>query len=103
MSIACPQKDRTTQRPLRVKTKPTSEARLKANRLNAKKSTGPKTKEGKSKSSHNAHKHGLCSTSVLLPTEDQATYDLFYSELKEELQPRTTLQHTLFPDLARLL
>src|SRR3954447_15388329 len=103
MSIACPQEDRTTQRPLRANTKPASEARLKANRLNAKKSTGPRTKEGKSKSSQNAHRHGLCSESPLLPGECQATYNIFEAELHQELQPRTALQHHLFPDLARLI
>ena len=37
----------------------TSERRISANRANARKSTGPKTAGGKSKSSHNALRHGL--------------------------------------------
>src|SRR3954471_11666172 len=93
MSIAFPQEEQNT----------CSEARLRANRLNAQRSTGPRTTEGKQKTSQNARKHGLCSTSVLLPGEDQATYLLFEDELREELQPRTALQQHLFPDLARLL
>src|SRR5690348_5099407 len=102
MSIACPQEDQSVQRPIRARTKPVSEARLRANRLNAKKSTGPRTKEGKSKSSHNAHRHGLCSESPLLPGESEATYQIFQSELEEELQPRSIFQKTLFPEIARL-
>ena len=98
MSIAFPQEDHTTPAP-----RACSEARLKANRLNAQKSTGPKTAEGKQKSSQNARKHGLCSTSALLPGEDEATYHLFEDELREELQPRTALQYHLFQDIARHL
>jgi hypothetical protein len=37
----------------------TSERKIAANRLNAKKSTGPKTWHGRARSSHNARRHGL--------------------------------------------
>src|ERR1700744_2875868 len=43
--------------------KPISEKRLAANRENAKRSTGPRTIEGKSRSSRNAVKHGFRSSS----------------------------------------
>src|SRR6476620_8445907 len=95
MSIAVPQEDQTAQKP-----RACSEARLRANRLNAQKSTGPRTAEGKQRASQNAHKHGLCSTSALLPGEDEATYHLFEDELREELRPRTALQNHLFADIA---
>ena len=36
-----------------------SERKIAANRLNAKKSTGPKTWLGRARSSHNARRHGL--------------------------------------------
>ena len=39
--------------------KPISEKRLAANRENAKKSSGPRTPEGKARSSRNAVKHGF--------------------------------------------
>jgi hypothetical protein len=44
---------------------PVSEARLHANRENAKKSTGPKTAQGKAYSSRNALTHGLLAKTVL--------------------------------------
>jgi hypothetical protein len=45
--------------------RPISERKLRANRANAKKSTGPRTARGKSFSRLNALKHGLCSGAVL--------------------------------------
>jgi hypothetical protein len=42
-----------------------------ANRLNSLKSTGPKTKQGKSKTRHNSLKHGILSGDVVLPDESQ--------------------------------
>src|SRR5262245_64410939 len=46
-----------------------SDLKLAANRKNAKHSTGPKTREGKSRSRCNALKHGLLAQEVLLPWE----------------------------------
>lgn len=45
--------------PKKKSSRPTSPARIAANRLNARKSTGPRTVEGKGRSSKNATKHGL--------------------------------------------
>src|SRR5207302_1115231 len=45
----------------------TSERRITANRAYACKSTGPRTPAGKSKSSHNAFRHGLETTHILDP------------------------------------
>jgi hypothetical protein len=45
---------------------PTSEKQKAANRRNAKKSTGPKTVEGKAAVSRNAIKHGLHSSHIVL-------------------------------------
>ena len=52
-------------------------AQRRAARLNSEKSSGPRTEAGKSSSSLNALRHGLCSQKALLPGEDgQALQDL---------------------------
>ena len=51
---------------------PISDARLNANRENAKKSTGPTSSEGKAKSSLNAVKCNLTGNSLLFATEAEA-------------------------------
>src|SRR4051812_41285220 len=48
----------------------TAEQRAEQNRINARKSTGPKTEEGKAKSRYNALKHGLRADPAALPGED---------------------------------
>ena len=53
---------------------PISDARYVANCANAQFSTGPKTAEGKAKSSLNAVKTGLTGRTVVLPTDDTAAY-----------------------------
>ena len=50
-----------------------TENQLDANRANAQHSTGPKTAEGKKRSSLNAIRHGLNSQAVLLPYEDASS------------------------------
>ena len=52
-------------------------AQRRAARINSQKSTGPRTETGKSSSSLNAVRHGLCSQQALLPGEDaEALADL---------------------------
>ena len=65
----------------------TSEARIKANGQNAKKSTGPKTTLGKRNSSRNAIKHGIFSSVVIADSEDQKLYDDLVTELCNESAP----------------
>ncbi len=49
-----------------------SEARITANRLNALRSTGPRTEEGKEKSRANALKHGMCAATLAVAEGDPA-------------------------------
>ena len=59
-----------------------------ANRLNAQKSTGPKTAQGKAIVSQNALKHGLSARHDVIITESQADFDLHRDSLLEELSPQ---------------
>ena len=75
--------------------KPISERRLAANRANAKKSTGPRTPQGKARSSMNALVHGLAARRVVLPNEDRAAFDAFARALRKDLRPRGPVQELL--------
>ena len=58
--------------------------------------TGPRTPEGKARSSQNALKHGLTSaTSALMPTEDPAEYAQFCQDMHNDLRPRPGLESAL--------
>ena len=73
-----------------------SNARAEASRKNGAKSRGPKTSEGKARSSHNALKHGLRAQKyVVLPEEDAAEFAGLEAALIEELAPVGALQTVL--------
>jgi hypothetical protein len=58
-----------------------------ANRANARRSTGPKTSEGKRAVRLNGLRHGLLSHDVVLPGEDEAGFKAFRDELFADLAP----------------
>jgi hypothetical protein len=64
-----------------------TEAKIHANRLNAQKSTGPQTPQGKAVVSQNALKHGLSARHDVITTESQADFDLHRDALLAELDP----------------
>ncbi len=70
----------------------TTKKQIEANRRNAKKSTGPKTEEGKAKSSMNALKHGLTSQRVWLNEEEKKDFHEFRLGLVDELEPLGPLE-----------
>ena len=80
-----------------------SPARVKANRLNAQRSTGPRTVAGKAKSSLNATKHGLLSRQPLLADEDPADCDELHDRLVEALSPDGAIEELLVDDAVALL
>lgn len=53
---------------------------------------GPKTPEGKARSSRNALKHGLLARDAVLPCEDPAEFDALLTSLEVELQPSTPME-----------
>ncbi|HEY3940126.1 MAG TPA: hypothetical protein VGL97_22050 [Bryobacteraceae bacterium] len=64
-----------------------TDAQRAANRANAQLSTGPKTPEGKAKSSLNAVKSALTGHTVLLPTDDAEEYECHLLDFQNELRP----------------
>ena len=62
---------------------------IQANRLNAQKSTGPKTPEGKSASSQNALKSGLDAESQFVLGETREDFALLQSEYYDRFAPTT--------------
>ena len=66
---------------------PASEARIKANQENAKKSRGPTTVAGKEKSRRNALKHGLTGAGIVLPEADAAEVERRAIAFENELEP----------------
>ncbi len=68
------------------------EQRREVNRANSKKSTGPRTEAGKSKSKLNGLKHGLRAATLVLPGEDPEALEHRLDAWTEELDPHTDLE-----------
>jgi DNA gyrase/topoisomerase IV subunit A len=77
----------------------TSEARQTANAANALLSTGPRTNEGKARSSQNARQHGLTATHFMIAAEDHQEFDELHAQLQSEIRPEGALQQILFDQL----
>ena len=73
----------------------TTTAQVKANRLNARKSTGPRTAEGKAVASQNAIKHGLRAKQAVIPGEDPAEFELHREQMLMELAPAGAVEMML--------
>ena len=76
---------------------------IEANRLNALKSTGPRTEEGKQRSRQNALRHGLTADTVITALENAADYQAFAADIGADYQPRTATDRELVSRLASLL
>jgi hypothetical protein len=64
-----------------------SEARIRANRESARKSTGPKSPEGKARASRNALTHGLLARDVVNFGENAQEFDAFREGMMADLAP----------------
>jgi hypothetical protein len=62
---------------------------IEANRLNAQKSTGPRSPEGKAAVRFNALKSGIDAKSQVIPTEDPAALELLTAEYHHRYRPAT--------------
>jgi hypothetical protein len=81
--------------------RPLSEKQLAANRANARKSTGPRTPQGKARSSMNRLLHGLRSRTVALPNENPRLFDSFARAMRRDLRPRGPVETVLVEQVVR--
>jgi len=70
-------------------------AQVLANRLNARKSTGPRTVEGKAVVAQNAVKHGLCAQRAVIVGEDLGEFEFYRDEMFGELAPAGAMESML--------
>ena len=71
-------------------------SQIAANRENSKKSSGPKTSEGKAKSCLNHLSHGFTSnTARLIPGENEEEFKALLADLMDEYQPATPTEQIL--------
>src|SRR5690242_16938308 len=79
--------DKTSQNPNGQDQSPDTSPQTRANRANAQHSTGPRTEEGKRRSSLNALRHGLTGHVIVLPGEDLAAYQRQCQQAFDQFQP----------------
>jgi hypothetical protein len=77
-------------------------AQIEANRQNARKSTGPRTEEGKNRSRLNALEHGGRANLMVLPTEVFGEYENELKAWKLSFQPRNPAEEVLVERLVNL-
>src|ERR1700688_2160591 len=81
----------------------TSWQQFQANRLNALKSTGPRTEEGKRISRRNALRHGLTAETVIDGLEDGEDHRGFEAAIISDYNAETAVERELLLRLASLL
>ena len=74
--------------------------RTRANRANARHSTGPRTESGKRRSSRNALRHGLTAQNAVLPTEDPEAYQRHVQQFLDEYAPANATETQLVHEIA---
>jgi hypothetical protein len=76
-----------------------SAARQSANAANARLSTGPRTPEGKARSSENARKHCLTAAELVIGPEDREEFNALLADFQRDVAPQGAIQQTLFDEL----
>ncbi len=69
-----------------------TESQIKANQQNAKKSTGPKTVEGKQRSRMNAMTHGIFAQIPILPGEDRENLTALADAINQTYKPQDVME-----------
>ena len=81
----------------------TTPKKIAANRRNARKSTGPKSEEGKFRARQNAFRHGLTAETVITVFEDAEDYARFEEKVTADFDPQTAVEAQLVLRVASLL
>jgi hypothetical protein len=81
----------------------TSQQQLRANRLNAVRSTGPRSKAGKLRSRMNAIRHGLTAETVITTHEDADEYRRFEAAIVSDYPKRSAVEAQLVLRLVSVL
>ena len=84
-----------------VASNPTQRTRAEINRENATHSTGPRTDEGRAKSSMNRFKHGFCAVFSLLPSESKQDFENLLAALRQDHQPANATEDILVERMAQ--
>ena len=79
-----------------------SSAQINANHLNSQKSTGPKSPDGKKRSSLNAMRHGFTGQLLVVPEAESAIYQKHCHEYHAEFTPKGKLETDLVQEIADL-
>ena len=77
-----------------------STKQIEANRLNARKSTGPKTPAGKAAVKLNGLRHGLRARTVILPGENADDFHQLCDDLEAEWRPQSRTEHFYLEQMA---
>src|SRR5438309_6030883 len=81
-----------------------SPRKLGANQENARRSTGPRTPEGKARVQHNALKHGLLAKEVIVPVGDEqekrVEFELLLDDLWQHYAPVGPIEAMLVDKIA---
>jgi hypothetical protein len=77
-----------------------TDKQIEANRLNAKKSTGPRTPEGRAAVRLNGVTHGLTAETIVLKGESEADFKALFDSLEAEHDPSTPTEEALVVQLA---
>ena len=70
------------------------------NRENARRSTGPRTPEGKKRASLNAMRHGLTGQTIVSPGQDLSAYLRFTGRFHDDLLPKGAIETQLVQTIA---
>jgi hypothetical protein len=81
---------------------PISEAQLRANRENAKLSTGPTSPAGKRKVALNPMTHSFAGQTVLIAAHEEADYQKHFKDFRAEYKPKGPTEQFLVQSLAEL-